>query len=256
MCRFACLPMGYFSNSVQFSCAPLQQAEDLSLSFSLSLPAEKAMSIMDDLSEGIEALSFTSEEPNHRNDQITPEDAAWVDSCLIKELGSHPMSMNGTLDALNEMFSNILNPDTVSDYIASFPYFDNSGKIEEESTSVVHSFPQNLSPSSENMEEFGDLGLETMAGVEDGESLEDIFKVWDLNTEWEDDDVELLKQLTEALVVSKRHSPPVLNRRLDSGETEGLKDMEQSFLDEERINALTAGLKNLSLTQFSFDDLK
>lgn len=171
--------------------------------------------------------SSTSEDLNQKEEyEISPEDLAWVESCLVKDLGHADDNWDDMKDALwNIISSQEPSPFEVSyktleitnDYVqindesAMTPLGDfmqdslspNHAPVEEnrdDEANMAGLFGQHLSYNLINSDESedGEAKMDAATIVDTG-SLESIFKVWDLGTQFEVD--ELTEQFTTALAV-------------------------------------------------------
>ncbi|KAJ8624667.1 hypothetical protein MRB53_033197 [Persea americana] len=168
--------------------------------------------------------SSASEVLNQKEDAISPEDLAWVESCLVKDLGHADDNWDDMKDALwNIISSQEPSPFDVSyktleitnDYVqindesAMTPLGDfmqdslspNHAPVKEnrdDESDMAGLFGQHLSYNFINSDESedGEAKMDAVTIV-DTESLESIFKVWDLGTQFEVD--ELAEQFTTAL---------------------------------------------------------
>ncbi|XP_068640602.1 uncharacterized protein [Aristolochia californica] len=152
---------------------------------------------------------------NISSDLISSEDAAWVDSCFISNFELQESS----LDLLKDALLHIVDPEITS---SSRPSIDESKNIsarrddkilikgEPEATKVPTNGDLELSQIHEDMQydlmsAFLDLDdIESaeeisFGSIEDLESPENIFRVWDLETQFEEDEVaiDLNRVITE-----------------------------------------------------------
>ncbi|KAM4089207.1 hypothetical protein ACB094_07G132200 [Castanea mollissima] len=233
-----------------------------------------------DVEEGAMESSILSSilnsiQSNERVEGLSPEDIAWVDSCLIKDPESSETNMNSLKDALLEIFTSqpelinssaaisngspeetdveilpsseeadALEPSNVDDMVLSNEEEKTNGddlpiKLKNNTLQSL-TFERNpfLPTYTEGLKESGrtESMLDLGSSAYDVEpSTEDIFRVWDLNIPAEDG--ELVKQLNKALTDNSFESiPSTLN---DSG---AWKDLEGQSVD-----SLIAGISDLSL---------
>lgn len=172
--------------------------------------------------------SFVSEGLKQKEDALSPEDVAWVESCLVKDLGGTDDNWDDVKDALwNIISSQESSPSEASD--KTLEVNNESVQVDDDKSEVTSlpdfmqdSFSCNPSPVKENGDDeanvagllrdhvsYNHINLEesedgeakmAAASVEDTGSPESIFRVWDLGTQFEVD--ELTKQLTTALAES------------------------------------------------------
>ncbi|XP_008809093.2 uncharacterized protein LOC103720904 isoform X2 [Phoenix dactylifera] len=198
-----------------------------------------------ELSDAISTVLSLSTKSDEKAEELSPEEAAWVDSCLVANpelsddewtelrdalldtLSAYPTSyetlstanVNGTLDELKES----------NDECAY------TG--EEAEPALIHVEGHRLSEDDTQRDGAADVEASVVDIQEDIESRENIFKVWDLATPSpdEEDDDELIKQLKQLLAGS------------------GLQDLSQPLddpstaLSQEKVDELVAGMDDLSL---------
>ncbi|KAL5713575.1 hypothetical protein ACHQM5_015638 [Ranunculus cassubicifolius] len=211
------------------------------------------MSVEDDgFWEGF-VSSIVSDEHSHTDNLLSPEDAAWVDSCLVKDT---KLSDN-TWDTMKGVLLDIITPETPPDHSSSVAEDDPS--MEGTSTDILMSevpgpvdenyftvsdkdnsgFAQGflLSDKLKYRERNKGKKVEDEPEVSPADETElshdDIFKVWDLNTPLEDE-VELVKQLEKAIEESLPTTKP-----LDNDDSIGL--------DLGALDSIISGLADLSL---------
>ncbi|KAF9602144.1 hypothetical protein IFM89_025311 [Coptis chinensis] len=218
-----------------------------------------------DLLSSIVSINFTKSDV-----ELSPEDAAWVDSCLVKDPELSDSSWNAMKDVLLDVVLTPENPQTydtavaendgipsgtVTDVLmsedAEMPQNPPSGtkgervleeidlnmvsEEEEEETEQLQSYLKNKSKASLLKK---DIKAEVSLTNETEFPIDDIFKVWDLNTPVPEED-ELVKQLEESLTESYLATQPLALE--NSG----------SDWDIGTIDSLIAGLTDLSLQPLS-----
>ena len=157
----------------------------------------------------ISALLTASIELNSKSVEITPEDTAWVDSCLVSDPQMSDESWDALREALLQTVTAQVEPD---DEQPSNAQLNENAQENEEEEEETNEYAQ-----VEQIEDEGDGGdtegnEESLLGSQqDIESRDNIFKVWELEAlEEEDEENELIKQLKKALTVSKFQSDKVL----------------------------------------------
>ncbi|KAL2469330.1 uncharacterized protein Fot_50906 [Forsythia ovata] len=239
-----------------------------------------AMAVGDDVTESsVSSLSLNSVEIEHSGSVLSPEDVAWVDSCLIKDplilengwnslkdalletLGSQPDTSakakdNGTPeganigtfpsssgeDSGNTHDSDIATTSTASSSMGSELNTDDS-LITDDFWSENDMKNVFLPTYNENSKDLGISNTEVDLIFQESEleqSTEDIFKVWDLDIPPEED--ELIEQLNKALAESTLEPTPSVPD--DSEQWKRLKD--------ESLDDLISGIAYLSLNPSSF----
>ncbi|XP_010927147.1 uncharacterized protein [Elaeis guineensis] len=196
-----------------------------------------------ELSDAISTMLSLSTKSDDKAEELSPEEAAWVDSCLV----SNPELSD---DKWSELRDALL--DTLSAYPTSY---------ETPSAANVDGTPDELKESKDECAYTGEEAEPTLIHVKghhlagdiqrDGaadveasvdfqeniESRENIFKVWDLKTQSpdEEDDDELIKQLKKLLTGGSLQD---LSQPLDDPST---------ALSQEKVDELVASMDDLSL---------
>ena len=164
--------------------------------------------------EKISALLTASIDLNSKSDEISPEDATWVDSCLV----SNPQMSDDRWDTLREAILH-----TLTAQVESYDEQPSNSQLneiaqgsEEEKEEETNEYAQvEQIVYTEGDDGDGEDNVESLLGSQqDIESRDSIFKVWELKPQEEDEENELIKQLKKALMMSKfqdaSHSDKVL----------------------------------------------
>ncbi|XP_073010524.1 uncharacterized protein [Typha latifolia] len=203
-------------------------AEDEDISSFLSDPSvsdEKVVELSDAFSTVLSLTTGSSE----KESELSPEEVAWVDSCLRLDYELTDESWT----ALNEALLEALGTQS-----STYETLNANGTLEEgmrDDESVQPSRePEQTSALAEEHQIPIDVPRDGVATVEissgfqqDTESRESIFKEWDLETPFSDDDDELIKQLKKLLA--------------------GKKDDTSMSPSEEKIDELAINMSDLSL---------
>ncbi|KAL5976537.1 hypothetical protein ACLOJK_020870 [Asimina triloba] len=182
-----------------------------------------------------------SGEPSQREHSLLAEDAAWIDSCLTLNPEMSDDAWGPLKEALLDIISTSVSlghkqAATLVGRAISEAGDDVDMKSEEAEAMPLRGDtgdPILINPF--DREEIGDAEAEVAAlSAENIESPEDIFKVWDLSTELEEDD--FVKQLNKALTESSLRDLPLV------------RDYSSRIaLDAEVVDDLIAGISDLSL---------
>lgn len=186
-------------------------------------------------------LSASNNRSDKKDNEPSPEDAAWADSCLAVD----PNMSEDSWGALREALLETLNADSTSLEQTGMDYFDNNADDlehvpdnDEVETSVVHSkeihVSSNMIKGDTGGDEEGNPNVEEFV-----ESRETIFKVWDLEIPDEEDEDELIQQLNRLLSGSKLGPSPSNSSN------------PAAVLDEVKVDELVTGISDLSLQQSS-----
>ncbi|KAH8510640.1 hypothetical protein H0E87_008254 [Populus deltoides] len=209
----------------------------------------------------ISSVLVDSLESNENGDALSPEDVAWVDSCLVKDPEISDGDWSSLKDVLLEILS--LQPEShdssepgnddlprgtdilmhlsnEAENLQSRVVTDDEGDLSE--TSLEHAFSPNYKEDDDPK-----MCLPVGSGLDMGftasdiePSTKDIFKV-NLGFGIPDEEDELIKQLNKALAENPVQSTPSSSD--DSGARKDLK--------EESLDTLIHGIADLSLDQHS-----
>lgn len=149
----------------------------------------------------ISAILAESIESSSKKAEISPEDAAWVDSCLILD----PHCSDNSWDAMRENLLESLTARAVHDEPGIVMEIAEPG--EEAKETVEESV---LVDEADGDEDGEDNGENLVGSLEEIESRDNIFKLWELEVpEDEEDESELIKQLKKALTLTaSKFEPP------------------------------------------------
>lgn len=194
---------------------------------------------------------------NKKEDALSPEDAAWADSCFAKDFELSGDNWDDVKDALLDIISSqassamMVSNDTLQINGDCVPIDEEESEVTplQEFSRDHHPFNplrleeigdaeaemadflrDNVSSNFLHLEENGDPEAAVAAGpTADVESHENIFRVWDLETSFDAD--ELTDQLTAALTESSSRVPPTKFDDLDAATSHELKDVLASMAE-------------------------
>lgn len=216
--------------------------------------------------EGREAVSTgirTGLESSDKELALSLEDLAWVDSCLVPdsdvtESGNWDMMRDALLDVLNS------HPDAPPPLLSNFSLEGeegkgNVGKEENENGVDELRFENAFLPTyKEGMRETGDVGVEAGLGLgykfflnenETESSVDEIFKVWDLESLTEEGD--FVTQLNKALIFVESIPPVSTDTSFESFpfSIDNMAMDRWKGTKDQSIDELIAAIGDLSLTQ-------
>ncbi|XP_077246448.1 uncharacterized protein LOC143886384 [Tasmannia lanceolata] len=175
---------------------------------------------------------------DQRGNELSPEDTAWVDSCLVKDPALSTDNWSALQDALLDILSShtIYEPSSTVE-LNEIPEENDEyvpTSYESETRQVRYCLRDDVLPNCLDLEENGDDHTAELAiGSSENAELENIFRVWDLDVTFEEDG--LVKQLKKALSESSRRVLP--STPSDTVDT----------FDEQNFGDLVASMADLSL---------
>ncbi|XP_020244998.1 uncharacterized protein LOC109823018 isoform X2 [Asparagus officinalis] len=156
-----------------------------------------------DEGDAISVILKASIESNSKKSELSPEDAAWADSCLV----SDPQLSQDNWDDLREALLEALSPRVVFDDEEE-PKASINEIAEENIQARELAEDEEATEERKRTSEFAQG--EAMHNTGDFESQDNIFKVWEIETTQEDEENELIKQLKKALRESKFQDDKIL----------------------------------------------
>ncbi|KAG9442930.1 hypothetical protein H6P81_018784 [Aristolochia fimbriata] len=178
---------------------------------------------VDEQQDSISSLIPDFGKVNLNSEPISSEDAAWIDSCFISNSGLP----GGNLDLLKDALRRIVDSDFASFASLSTQEHENISARSDDET-LIGELEATEVPAGEGLQFQDDIPYDlmstfldlddiesvediTLGPLEDLESPENIFQVWDLETHFEED--ELSKELNRAIVerIPSFSSPEIEN---------------------------------------------
>ncbi|GER42297.1 replicase large subunit [Striga asiatica] len=164
----------------------------------------------------------------------SPEDVAWADSCLSKD--SDVLDNDWNLNALKEALLETSTPQNKPSLNENTDDFWSSHKVEDIFLPTYNENSRDLGLSDD------ETGFVFQTNELD-QPAKDIFKVWDLDLPPEEDDDDLVKQLNKALGENSLDSRSSTS---DDNVTKAWKDLPGKSLDD-----LISGIADLALNPSS-----
>ncbi|KAK8658487.1 hypothetical protein V6N13_036693 [Hibiscus sabdariffa] len=203
------------------------------------------MDVEDDTRDGsASSIILESLESTQQGENLSDEDLAWVNSCLVSDteiLESHWTSFK---DVLLEI---IVNGDNEAN-VGNIPIIKRTGTkqqyLQEDSSETFRGDPfRPTYKEEERKDDVVDLGIQSILSAEEiNSSTVDIFRVWDLDIPDEEDD--LIKELNK---FAAKATPSFESMPLAFEGSRAWKDLEDEPLDN-----IIAGIADLSLNTHKF----